>query len=184
MPALLRALAFPIACAFTGAAAGLLTVQLMSPPAPTCPQGPVLELKQVATALAGMHVVPPPPPPRVEPPFPDGAVRHIAGDDYAVDRDALAALFSRPDWDDGQVRILPSVRDGVTQGFKLYGIRPGSLPKRIGMKNGDLLVAINGARIASFHEHAALRGLLPAADRVILDLVRKGEPVRITLRLE
>ena len=183
MLTLLRALALPIACAFTGAAAGLLTVQLSAAPAPTCPQGPVLELKQVATALAGMQVVPPAPAAE-EPPFPDGAVRHLAGDDYAVDRDALAALFSKPDWDDRQLRILPSVRDGVTQGFKLYGIRPGSLPKRIGMKNGDLLVAVNGARVASYNEYATLRQRVPTADQIHLDIVRKGEPLRITLRLE
>lgn len=183
MLTLLRALAFPIACAFTGAAAGLLAVQLTAAPAATCPQGPVLELKQVATALAAMQVVPSAPA-LAAPPFPDGAVRHLADDDYAVDRDALAELLSNPRWDEHQVRILPSVRDGVTQGFKLYGIRPGSLPRRIGLKNGDLLVAINGARIASFNEHTVLRRLLPTADRVLLDVVRKGEPLRITLRLE
>lgn len=183
MLTLLRALTFPIACAFTGAAAGLLAVLLTAAPAATCPQGPVLELKQVATALAAMQVVPSAPT-FAEPPFPDGAVRHLAGDDYAVDRDALAELLRSPRWDERQVRLLPSVRDGVTQGFKLYGIRPGSLPRRIGLKNGDLLVAINGARIASFNEHAMLRRLLPTADRVLLDIVRKGEPLRITLRLE
>lgn len=188
MLSFLRTLAFPIACAFTGAAAGLLTVRLAAPPAATCPQGPVLELKQVATALAAMQVVPSvppaPPPAPAAAPFPGGAVRHIGGGYYAVDREALVELFNNPAQFDRQARILPSVRDGVTQGFKVYGLRPGSLPNLLGLKNGDLLVAINGARLASFNEFAALRRQLPSAESVALDVVRKGEPLRISMRLE
>lgn len=174
MRAFLRTLAFPVACAFTGAASALLTAHLLAAPAPTCPQGPVLELRQVATALAGMHVVPPAPAA-----LPDGAVRHLGGRHYIVDRAALAGLLDGPTRHG--LRILPSVRDGQAQGLKIYGLRPGSLPNRLGLKNGDLVVAINGARLASMHEAQTVARQLPTADRIAVDLVRKGEPLRIEL---
>ena len=34
-------------------------------------------------------------------------------------------------------RLVPSLRDGAMQGFKVYAIRPGSLPDVLGFRSGD-----------------------------------------------
>lgn len=41
-------------------------------------------------------------------------------------------------------RIVPFVGNGQPRGFKVYGILPCSLSDRLGLRNGDLVVSING----------------------------------------
>lgn len=187
---MLRTLAYPIACALTGAASGLLVAQLATPPAPTCPQGPVLELRQVATALSGMEVVPPPAPAAAPQDvsaglaIPDGAIRCPAEDHCVIRRDLFSALFENPVRLTRQARVMPSIRDGVTLGFKFYGIKPGSLPRLIGMKNGDLLTAINGVEVRSFDQLLDQVVRLRIVRSFDLDIERKGEPVRLRVDVE
>lgn len=187
MLASLRILAFPIACALTGAGAGLLTVQLATPPAAEpCAHGPVVELKNVATAMAA--ALPPPPPaaaPEPEPPhfrpLDPGAVRCRVDNDFVVDRAVIAALFDTPDQFSGHGRLLPSYQDDELQGFKIYAIRPGSLPKMIGLRNGDTLTALNGAPLTRSFPRKDVLDRLPTADTIDIDLIRKGKPLRIHL---
>ena len=44
-------------------------------------------------------------------------------------------------------RIMNSVKDGVTRGPKIYGIRPDTAFKALGFKNGDLVLDLAGTRI-------------------------------------
>lgn len=93
--------------------------------------------------------------------------------------DALAgdpASFSR------QARIVPPFRDGQT-GFKLYGIRPGSLFKLIGMKNGDTISAINGKPMRTVDDLMGLFTGLRKAKKLDLVGERRGEPLSITVTI-
>lgn len=186
-----RSLAYSIACALTGAAAGLLVVHLATPPALTCPQGPVVELRQLATALAHAHHVAPPPPPAPRPvvaPAPfivlDGVVACPDAHRCVVRREFFADLLVNPVRLAGQARVIPSYRDGQPRGLKFYAVRPGTLPRAIGMKNGDLLTAINGRPLRNLDDALTEFNLLRGARSLDLDLVRKGEPVRLHLDIE
>ena len=79
-------------------------------------------------------------------------------------------------------RIVPAIRDGETHGFKFYGIRRGSLPKAIGMKNGDLVTSVNGEEMNSLDQAMALYTKLRRAKTIELMIERKGK--RHTLMLE
>lgn len=193
MPRLLRALAFPVACALTGAAAGLLTVHLAAPPPATCTHGPVLELKQVATALAAAMPAPPlaPPPAFVPPPPPPGfrpldagAVRCRVENNYVVDRALVRELRDDPARFAHHARVMPSYRDGEFQGFKLYGLRRGSLPNLIGLRNGDTVTAINGASLVGYNSRGAALERYDQTDAIDLDVLRKGEHLRIHIDVE
>lgn len=52
-------------------------------------------------------------------------------------------------------RIVPSMKDGVMHGFKLYGLRRGSPVKALGFRNGDMVTAIDGHALTDMD--AALR---------------------------
>lgn len=82
----------------------------------------------------------------------------------------------------GQARVVPSIKDGETHGFKLYGIRDGSLPKLLGLKNGDLLTAINDTELTSIDACMSVYTKMRRTDEVELTLERKGET--ITKRIE
>lgn len=83
-----------------------------------------------------------------------------------------------------QARIMPSVKDGEARGFKIYGIRPGSLPKLLGLKNGDLITAINGISLTSTHSALSAYPQLRAAREFKLAIERRGEPVALHLTIE
>lgn len=82
-----------------------------------------------------------------------------------------------------QARIVPAVRDGVTTGYKLYGIRPGSLPKALGLKNGDLVLSVNGHPLASMDEAMKLYTTLRRAKRFDVGIERKGTPFTLTIEI-
>lgn len=182
----LRSLAFPVACAFTGAAAALLVTHLRSAPTPACPDAPVLEIHPYVAA-------PPPPPapppaPAPEPArevlqIPDDAIRCSSEGRCSIDRIFLATLLDNPGLLHWHARVMPSIRDGQMRGFKFYGLRPGSLFRLLGFKNGDLLTAVNSVPITSMGTLAALAGPF-APGTFVLDIERKGEPFQLRIGVD
>lgn len=68
-------------------------------------------------------------------------------------------------------RVVPSQRDGKVQGFKIYGIRPGSPAKALNLRNGDMLVSVNDVALTS----------VDAATKAWNDVVAHGGPVRVVI---
>jgi general secretion pathway protein C len=108
---------------------------------------------------------------------PAGALAVSVGSgSYVVDQRALNAALDNIGQTMMAARLLPSLKDGKVEGFKISEIRSGGLFAMIGMKDGDVLLRINDFAIDSsekaFQSFAALRG----QNRVTLDLVRNGQP--------
>ena len=79
-----------------------------------------------------------------------------------------------------QGRAVPYRRDGQTIGFKLFGLRPNSLPKRLGLLSGDILTEVNGKQLDSLNRAVALFGLLRSAEQLTLVILRRGEERRLS----
>ena len=94
-----------------------------------------------------------------------------------VERGFVEKLLSNPAQLTKQARIVPAVRDGETKGYKFYGIRPGSLPKLLGLKNGDLLTSVNGHKLESLDQAMDLYNKLRRASHLSVTLERKGQQV-------
>jgi len=101
-----------------------------------------------------------------------------------VDRALIDHILANPAVLAKQARIVPSMRDGKTLGYKFYGIRPGSLPKLLGMKNGDLLEAVDGESLDSLDRAMELFIELRGAKKLELALVRKGAPLTMKIVIE
>ncbi len=101
-----------------------------------------------------------------------------------IDRALIDHLLANPAALAKQARIVPSTRDGETLGYKFYGIRPGSLPKLLGLKNGDLLEAVNGESLDSIDRAMELYTKLRRATELEVSLVRKGAPVTLNITIE
>ena len=127
-------------------------------------------------------VVPAPTPPKKNSRAIEGAAEAISCDaDFAsctVDKAFVEKLLTNPAQLTKQARIVPAVRDGQTKGYKFYGIRPGSLPKLLGMKNGDLLTSVNGHQIESLDQAMDLYNKLRRASHLSVTLERKGQAVQ------
>ena len=95
-----------------------------------------------------------------------------------IEKAFVEKLLSNPAQLTRQARIVPAVRDGETKGYKFYGIRTGSLPKLLGMKNGDLLTSVNGHQLESLDQAMDLYTKLRRASHLSVTIERKGETVQ------
>jgi type II secretory pathway component PulC len=175
MRTILRKLAFPTAFALATAAA-LLSIAHLAAPA-ECPPEPASPPTVVEVIAAPVAIVPAADS-KIE------GVRCLAGQPCVVSRAALAELFDNPGRLEEQARIMPSIKDGVVRGFKVYGLRPASILKEIGMKNGDLIVALDGVALNSMEAGLAAVMRLRDAAAVDLDLSRKGQSMRLRVAFE
>lgn len=111
------------------------------------------------------------------PALPPGAEKAIAcAEEHrcTLDRAYLEELLADPVTLTSQLRVMPSVRDGVMRGMKLYGIRPGSLPKLLGLRNGDLLVSIDGVALNGMDAAIGTFRRLRKVDTLAVEIERKG----------
>ncbi|MEM7158307.1 MAG: hypothetical protein AAF799_36040 [Myxococcota bacterium] len=93
----------------------------------------------------------------------------------SIDRALLDELLANPARLSKQARVVPRMRDGESDGFKLYGIRPGSLPKQLGLKNGDTVRMVNGRALLSIDDAMDAYMKLRKSKKLEFEIERKGK---------
>jgi general secretion pathway protein C len=76
-----------------------------------------------------------------------------------------------------QARIQPNLKDGVADGFRITGIKSGSIFRRMGLRNGDIIRTVNGSTVSSMDEAMAIyNDLKSGGSSVSLEIERSGQP--------
>ncbi|MEM6992607.1 MAG: type II secretion system protein GspC [Myxococcota bacterium] len=101
-----------------------------------------------------------------------------------VQRSFVDQVVSNPAMLAKQARVVPSQKDGKTQGYKLYGIRRGTLPKLLGLKNGDMITSINGEELTSIDKAMALYTKLRRASQLEVNITRKGKAMTKEIQIQ
>jgi general secretion pathway protein C len=73
-------------------------------------------------------------------------------------------------------RVLPNYVNGQPQGFRLQGIRSGSIFSAIGIRNGDVIVGVNGTEIDSPQRAMEIYQAMLQQDTVEMEVLRRGRP--------
>lgn len=110
-------------------------------------------------------------------------IRKVDDLHYEVDRGALDQILANPGGIARQARIVPAIKNGNANGFKVYAIRPGSLYARLGIRNGDNVHRVNGHALSSPDRALEAYTLLRDADRIELEMTRQGELVRLVIEI-
>jgi hypothetical protein len=113
----------------------------------------------------------------------DAGVRKIDDTHYEVKRAVIDKLFADPDSFLATMRIVPAMRNGRPEGFKVYAIRPLSPLARIGIANGDTIQELNGHTLDSADKALEAFTALRSARVVDISLVRRGVPMTITVTI-
>jgi general secretion pathway protein C len=71
-------------------------------------------------------------------------VEQLSATQYNVARSEIDAALSDLNKILTQARAVPNFENGQPNGYKLFQIVPGSIYDKLGLKNGDLLLGING----------------------------------------
>lgn len=96
--------------------------------------------------------------------------------DYSVDRKMLDKQLGDLSKLQQEARVVPHYKDNSYQGFKLVGVRPGSLYRALGIRSGDVITAVNGNKIDSPNKALELFEQLKSSNNISVEIERRGQP--------
>jgi general secretion pathway protein C len=109
----------------------------------------------------------------------DKGVKKLDETRYDIDRALVEKILSDPTVAARSARIVPSVKDGKSNGFKMYAIRPNSLFAKIGLQNGDTITSINGLDMSSPDRALEVYTKVRSASSLSVSVIRRGQPVNL-----
>ena len=83
-----------------------------------------------------------------------------------------------------QIKIRPHFEDGKPDGLSLSGIRPNSIFRKMGLRNGDVLVGVEGKTIESVDDVLGLYESLKTSSSVKIEIKRRGQLQPIDFNIE
>lgn len=72
------------------------------------------------------------------------------------------------------VQIQPHMEDGVAAGLSLSSIKPNSIFRRMGLRNGDVITGVDGNEISTVDDALKLVDSLKSASSLTVQLKRRG----------
>ncbi|BBO87463.1 type II secretion system protein GspC [Desulfosarcina ovata] len=82
-----------------------------------------------------------------------------------------------------QVQIQPHMENGMPAGLALSSIKPNSIFRRMGLRNGDVITGVDGREISAVDDALRLVDNLKSASQVSLQLKRRGREKNIEYRI-
>lgn len=113
----------------------------------------------------------------------DDGIRKTSADSYEIDRNLVDKVLANPMSVARGARIVPSVKDGQANGFKLYAIRPSSVYAKLGMRNGDTISSINGFDLSSPDKALEVYTKVRSASNLSVSIIRRGQPMTLTYNI-
>jgi len=79
-----------------------------------------------------------------------------------------------------QIKFRPHFSEGEPDGLMVYGIRPNSVFREIGLRNGDIIKDVNGVAIVSKNDVSGLFAEIEDQDDLKITLFRRGKIKELT----
>ncbi len=144
------------------------------------------EEQRVATAPRPTVAVEAPPraaegtsPEGLDPAALEAGISQVNDHEFSIDRSLVTNLMTNQAALMRMARVIPHEEGGRVVGVKLYGIRRSSLLGRLGIQNGDMLRTINGYDMTSPDTALEAYARLQSADRITINLQRRGSDMTI-----
>jgi general secretion pathway protein C len=110
----------------------------------------------------------------------DAGVKKIDETHYEIDRKLVDNVSANPMGVAKGARVVPAVKDGKPDGFKLYAIRPSSVFSKLGLQNGDTLQSINGFDLTSAQNALEAFTKLREATSLEVSITRRGKAEKLS----
>ncbi|WP_457551874.1 type II secretion system protein N [Desulfobacula sp.] len=79
-----------------------------------------------------------------------------------------------------QIKIRPHFSEGEPDGLMVYGIKPNSILKQLGIKNGDIIKDINGMETLSSEDVSSFYNEIKLTENTKITLLRQGKIIELT----
>jgi general secretion pathway protein C len=109
----------------------------------------------------------------------DTGISQVSEREFTIERSLVNSLLANQGALMRTARVVPFEEGGRVVGVKLYGIRRSSLLGRLGIQNGDMLRTINGYDMTSPDGALEAFTRLQNADRITVNLARRGQDMSI-----
>jgi general secretion pathway protein C len=109
----------------------------------------------------------------------DSGIKKIDDSNYEIDKALVEKVLLNPMAVAKGARVVPSMKNGKPDGFKLYAIRPSSAFAKLGLTNGDTLQSINGFELTSADKALEVYTKLREATSLEVEVTRRGKPVTL-----
>jgi general secretion pathway protein C len=106
------------------------------------------------------------------------AVKKLDANKYEVKKSFIDSTLGNLNKVATEARIVPSFKNGVANGFKLFSIQPGSMYSAIGVENGDVIQRINGYEINSPDKALEVYQKLRESAHITIEIERNGQTIR------
>ncbi len=114
----------------------------------------------------------------------DEGVNKVSDNEYEIDKDVVDKILENPMAVARGARIVPSIKNGKANGFKLYAIRPSSVYAKIGLMNGDTIHSINGFELTSPDKALEVYTKLRSASSLSVNATRRGKPISLSYSIK
>lgn len=109
----------------------------------------------------------------------DNGIKKIDDNTYEIDKSLVDKVLANPMGIAKGARVVPSVKNGKPDGFKLYAIRPSSVYAKLGLTNGDTLESINGFDLTSADKALEVYTKLREATSLQVQIQRRGKDMTL-----
>ena len=109
----------------------------------------------------------------------DSGIKKLDDNNYEIDKALVEKVLLNPMAVAKGARVVPSMKNGKPDGFKLYAIRPSSAFAKLGLANGDTLQSINGFELTSADKALEVYTKLREATSLEVEVTRRGKPVTL-----
>jgi general secretion pathway protein C len=106
----------------------------------------------------------------------DGGIRSSAQNRWLIDSSVVEDARTNLNEVLRSTRMEPRLVNGVTDGFAITMVRPGSLLNKMGFKKGDVVLQVNGMPLNSPEKALQIFQQLREARSLTVSLERRGKP--------
>ncbi len=110
----------------------------------------------------------------------ENGVKKVNDTTYEIDRAVVNKVLANPMAVARGARVVPSIKDGKNNGFKLYAIRPSSVYAKIGLRNGDTIHAVNGFDLTTADKALEVYQKVKESSNLSVSVTRRGKPVTLS----
>jgi general secretion pathway protein C len=105
-------------------------------------------------------------------------------EEFRISRRDLERITEDPGVMFREIRLVPYIKEGRTQGFLFEWIKPGSLFYRAGLRRGDVLISINNIAISSAEDAFRVLQVLRNEPSLRVVILRNGRRKEINVRID
>lgn len=111
-------------------------------------------------------------------------VNKVSDTEFEIDKKVVDKILENPMSVARGARIVPSIKNGKSNGFKLYAIRPSSVYAKIGLMNGDTIHSINGFDLTSPDKALEVYTKVREATSLSVNATRRGKPISLNYSIK